>query len=145
MLGIIAATLTGVPIGRSAGVLMPGRNPDALRGELSNLNTTHVYEPTSSKPSGTTAWIVYVTTMPLPSRSNLLKFVPSTFFTKEYSLQHQVADHLTHFWAKIFFLLEPRSTFPMYSYESIISPLSFPIHFLEYMNCAQRQWPQSCE
>jgi hypothetical protein len=47
-------TFTVEPIGRSAGVLIPGRNPEAEIGASLSLNTTQAYELMSSKPSGAT-------------------------------------------------------------------------------------------
>src|SRR3712207_8223169 len=98
---------------------MPGRNPDALRGALSNLNTTHAYESTSSKPSGTTVWMVYVTTMPLPSRSTCSNLFPAHFSQKNtvYSIR---CPHFTHFWAKIFFLRSEEHTSELQSRQYLV-------------------------
>jgi len=61
------------PNGRSEGTDIPGRNPDTFMLQSSNLKITQAYELTSSNPSGATAWIVNVTTVPLPLYDICLK------------------------------------------------------------------------
>jgi len=59
--------------GRSEGEDIPGRNPETFISQSSNLKITQAYELTSSNPSGATAWIVNVTTVPLPLYDICLK------------------------------------------------------------------------
>src|ERR671918_108337 len=69
-----------------------------------------VFGVIASKPSGTTAWIVYVTTMPLPSSSTCSNLFPAHFSQKNMVFSIR-CPHTTHFWAKIFFLFAASMNF----------------------------------
>jgi len=71
-------TFTAVPIGRSSGFCIFGKNPEILMGFISsevssNSITTQAYGVKSSNPAGGTVIIVYVTTFPVPFMVELEK------------------------------------------------------------------------
>ena len=94
--------MTFEPNGRSAEVAILLKKPDALMGLSLNLKTTQAYDPASSKPSGATKSIVYVTPVPIPSSSTDLKeFLP--IFRKSIRFQ-RVLDHNLYIDSQVSFL-----------------------------------------
>ncbi len=117
-------TFTAVPIGRSSGFCIFGKNPEILIPESSNSITTQAYGAKSSNPAGGTVIIVYVTTFPAPLIMELENPLLPHFLQK-YTVARCSSPHFMHFLARIS---------PAFA-ASINSGFADNLHTLKYMNC----------
>lgn len=122
-------TFTAVPIGRSSGFCISGKNPEILIGLVSsevssNSITTQAYGVKSSNPAGGTVIIVYVTIFPVPFMVKLENPLLPHFLQK-YTVARCNSPHFVHFLA---------STLPAFA-ASINSGFADNLHTLKDMNC----------